>query len=102
MLGRQVQSGSGEIKGQARAAAKIVEDGEDRKDGRRERRDGREGREGVEGFGIELCKWVILQSCRQVFSRVAIYERIKAWEQCHRLCIALYAATKSWPQEERY
>jgi four helix bundle protein len=33
---------------------------------------------------------------------MAIYERIKAWERCHELCVAVYQATKSWPVEERF
>ena len=32
---------------------------------------------------------------------MAIYERIKAWERCHELCVAVYHATKSWPTDER-
>ena len=30
------------------------------------------------------------------------YERIKAWEACHALWIAIYRATLSWPASERY
>jgi four helix bundle protein len=33
---------------------------------------------------------------------MAIYERIKAWERCHQLCVAVYHATNSWPPAERY
>jgi four helix bundle protein len=33
---------------------------------------------------------------------MAIYERIKAWERCHELCVAVYNATKSWPTDERF
>ena len=33
---------------------------------------------------------------------MAIYERLKAWERCHRLCVAVYDRTKGWPTEERY
>ena len=33
---------------------------------------------------------------------MAIYERIKAWERCHELCVAVYHATKSWPTDERF
>jgi four helix bundle protein len=33
---------------------------------------------------------------------MAIYERIKAWERCHELCVAVYQATKSWPIDERF
>ena len=33
---------------------------------------------------------------------MAIYERLKAWERCHRLCVAVYDRTKAWPSEERY
>ena len=30
------------------------------------------------------------------------YERIKAWEKCHLLALAVYRATKRWPKEETY
>jgi four helix bundle protein len=33
---------------------------------------------------------------------MAIYERIKAGERCHELCVAVYQATKSWPTDERF
>jgi four helix bundle protein len=33
---------------------------------------------------------------------MAIYERIKAWERCHELCVAVYGATESWPGTERF
>ena len=33
---------------------------------------------------------------------MAIYERIKAWERCHELCVAVYSVTNSWPPAERY
>jgi four helix bundle protein len=33
---------------------------------------------------------------------MAIYERIKAWERCHQLCVAVYGVTDSWPQAERF
>jgi four helix bundle protein len=33
---------------------------------------------------------------------MAIYERIKAWERCHELCLAGYSVTESWPPHERY
>jgi four helix bundle protein len=33
---------------------------------------------------------------------MAIYERIKAWERCHELCVVVYQATKSWPRDERF
>jgi four helix bundle protein len=33
---------------------------------------------------------------------MAIYERIKAWERGHELCVAVYQATKSWPTDERF
>jgi four helix bundle protein len=35
-------------------------------------------------------------------SGMAIYQRIKAWERCHELCVAVYQATKSWPADERF
>ena len=33
---------------------------------------------------------------------MAIYQRIKAWQRCHELCLEVYRATKSWPTEERF
>jgi four helix bundle protein len=33
---------------------------------------------------------------------MAIYRRIKAWERCHQLCVAVYSVTSSWPHTERY
>src|SRR5687768_11937638 len=33
---------------------------------------------------------------------MAIYERIKAWERCHQLCVAVYNVTNSWPPAERF
>jgi four helix bundle protein len=36
------------------------------------------------------------------YSRMAIYERIKAWERCHELCVAVYRTTDTWPTSERY
>jgi four helix bundle protein len=33
---------------------------------------------------------------------MAIYERIKAWERCHELCVAIYGVTESWPPTERF
>ena len=33
---------------------------------------------------------------------MAIYQRLRAWERCHQLCLAVYAATNSWPPAERY
>jgi four helix bundle protein len=33
---------------------------------------------------------------------MAIYERIKAWERCHQLCVAVYNVTNTWPTTERY
>jgi four helix bundle protein len=33
---------------------------------------------------------------------MAIYERLKAWQRSHDLCVAVYQATRSWPSEERY
>jgi four helix bundle protein len=33
---------------------------------------------------------------------MAIYERLKAWERCHELCLAVYSATNTWPITERY
>jgi four helix bundle protein len=33
---------------------------------------------------------------------MAIYERIKAWERCHQLWVAVYNVTNTWPTAERY
>jgi four helix bundle protein len=33
---------------------------------------------------------------------MAVYERLKAWERCHQLCVAIYKSTNSWPAAERY
>ena len=33
---------------------------------------------------------------------MAIYERIKAWERCHQLCVAVYNVTNTWPPAERF
>jgi four helix bundle protein len=33
---------------------------------------------------------------------MAIYERIKAWERCHELGVAVYGVTDCWPPAERY
>jgi four helix bundle protein len=33
---------------------------------------------------------------------MAIYKRLKAWESCHQLCLAVYHHTNSWPPAERY
>lgn len=30
------------------------------------------------------------------------YEKLKAWEHAHRLFVAVHAATKKWPRDERY
>jgi len=30
------------------------------------------------------------------------YERLKAWEACHALWIAVFHSTQSWPASERY
>src|SRR5947207_7412728 len=30
------------------------------------------------------------------------YERLKAWQECHRLVLETYHATKSFPREELY
>src|SRR5918999_1804000 len=31
---------------------------------------------------------------------MAIYQRIKAWQRCHELCVAVFQATSSWPLEQ--
>jgi four helix bundle protein len=33
---------------------------------------------------------------------MAIYQRLKAWQRCHELCVAVFRSTRSWPTEERY
>jgi four helix bundle protein len=33
---------------------------------------------------------------------MAIYQRIKAWERCHELCVAVYQVTSTWPPEQRF
>ena len=33
---------------------------------------------------------------------MAIYQRLRAWERCHELCVAVYEATNSWPPCERF
>ncbi|HTH64535.1 MAG TPA: four helix bundle protein [Gemmatimonadales bacterium] len=33
---------------------------------------------------------------------MAPYERLLAWQECHRLALDVYRATKSYPADERY
>jgi four helix bundle protein len=33
---------------------------------------------------------------------MAIYQRIKAWQRCHELCVAVFQATSCWPLEQRF
>jgi four helix bundle protein len=33
---------------------------------------------------------------------MAIYQRIKAWERCHELCLGVFRSTQKWPSEERF
>ena len=33
---------------------------------------------------------------------MAIYQRLRAWERCHELCLAVYQTTNSWPSGERF
>src|SRR3954467_11088832 len=33
---------------------------------------------------------------------MAMYQRLKAWERCHELCLEVYRITGSWPVAERY
>ena len=33
---------------------------------------------------------------------MAIYQRLRAWERCHQLCLAVYRSTNSWPSGERF
>src|SRR5688500_9363091 len=30
------------------------------------------------------------------------HERLKAWELCHELCLAVYRSSERWPVQERY
>ena len=30
------------------------------------------------------------------------HQRLRAWERCHELALAIYHSTESWPQRERY
>jgi len=81
------------------------------KTGRRGR-EGREGRERREGWWRGGRAAGIQYSVRELgetgyntagdTSLMAIYERIKAWERCHELCLAVYKVTNTWPLAERY
>lgn len=31
---------------------------------------------------------------------MAICQRLKAWEHCHQLCVAVYETTNNWPTAE--
>ncbi len=33
---------------------------------------------------------------------MAVYKRLRAWERCHQLCLAVYQVTNSWPPGERF
>jgi four helix bundle protein len=33
---------------------------------------------------------------------MATYERLKAWQSCHQLALAVYAATDRWPRQELF
>src|SRR5688572_9657313 len=33
---------------------------------------------------------------------MATYQRLRAWERCHELCLAVYQATNTWPSGERF
>jgi four helix bundle protein len=33
---------------------------------------------------------------------MATHERLRAWQLCHQLALAVYAATDGWPSDERY
>jgi four helix bundle protein len=33
---------------------------------------------------------------------MAIYQRIKAWERSHELCVAVFQSTRAWPGEEKF
>ena len=33
---------------------------------------------------------------------MAIYQRIKAWQRSHELCVAVFKSTSTWPAVERY
>ena len=48
---------------------------------------------------VSWCDFSILSRYRRVMMP---YERLKAWEACHALWLAVYHATKRWPVEERF
>ncbi|MFL5532532.1 MAG: four helix bundle protein [Gemmatimonadales bacterium] len=33
---------------------------------------------------------------------MAIYQRLKAWQRSHDLCLAVFKSTRFWPPEERF
>ena len=33
---------------------------------------------------------------------MAIYQRLKAWQRSHELCVAVFQSTRSWPSEQRF
>ena len=33
---------------------------------------------------------------------MVLYERLKAWQSCHQLALAVYAATDRWPRHELF
>ena len=33
---------------------------------------------------------------------MAIYQRLKAWQRSHELCLAVFKTTRSWPRDERF
>jgi len=43
-----------------------------------------------------------LVGCEQYLPVVPPYENLKAWQECHRLVLETYRATKSFPKEELY
>ena len=68
--------------------------------GKTGRKDGKEGEGGLAGNQPCLPQSGAAQRDSGInFSHVAIYERIKAWDRCHELCLAVYSVTKTWPTE---
>ena len=69
--------------------------GEKGREGARMGENGREwaGRRGL-GTGAAL-------SIPDLFP-MATHERLRAWQLCHELALAVYEATDTWPRDERY
>jgi len=39
---------------------------------------------------------------RRMLVRMAPYEKLHAWRECHELALGVYGATKRFPSDERY